>query len=122
MTILIAANRAQGLFSARDIAATLRGVAAGDEPVFSVQSYEQSLPFYLRRAVVLVNYRDEFDLGLKQDPERGIATLDEFSGRWESLTEGYAVMPPLTRDRLIALRLPMREIARFPGRVIISRR
>ncbi len=122
VTILIAANRAQGLFSARDIAATLRGVAAGDEPVFSVQSYEQSLPFYLRRAVVLVNYRDEFDLGLKQDPERGIATLDEFSGRWESLTEGYAVMPPLTRDRLIALRLPMREIARFPGRVIISRR
>jgi hypothetical protein len=122
VTVLVAANRAQALFSAKDIAATLRGLAAADEPVFSVQSYEQSLPFYLRRPVVLVNYRDEFDLGLKEDPRRGIATLDEFSERWQSLSQGYAVMTPLTRDRLSDLRVPMREIAHFPGRVIISRR
>jgi len=69
-----------------------------------------------------VNYRDEFDLGLSQDPGQGIATLDEFARRWGSLAEGYAVMPLPTEDRLSALRVPMREIARFPGRVIISRR
>ncbi len=122
VTILIAANRAQALFSAKDMASALRAVAAGDAPIFSVQSYAQSLPFYLRRAVVLVNYRDEFDLGLAQDPDRGIATLDEFSRRWDSLAQGYAVMPPGTRDRLTARRVPMREIAYFPGRVIVSRR
>jgi hypothetical protein len=59
---------------------------------------------------------------LSQDPGQGIATLDEFARRWGSLAEGYAVMPLPTEDRLSALRVPMREIARFPGRVIISRR
>jgi 4-amino-4-deoxy-L-arabinose transferase-like glycosyltransferase len=122
VTILIAANRAQALFSAKDIASTLRALSAADGPIFSVQSYQQSLPFYLRRAVVLVNYRDEFDLGLTQEPDRGIATLPEFSARWRSLSQGYAVMPQLTRDRLSALQVPMRDVARFPGRVIISRR
>ncbi len=122
VTILIAANRAQALFSAKDMACAVRGLAGADEPVFAVQSYEQSLPFYLRRAVVLVNYRDEFDLGLSQDPGRGIATLDEFAGRWQALAQGYALMPPRTRDRLSALRVPMREIGSFPGRVLVSRR
>jgi len=122
VTILIAANRAQALFSAKDIASTLRALGAADEAVFSVQSYQQTLPFYLRCAVVLVNYRDEFDLGLTEDPGRGIATLEEFAARWRSLSQGYAVMPPPARDRLSALQVPMRDVARFPGRVIISRR
>jgi hypothetical protein len=122
VTILIAANRAQALFSAKDIASTLRALGAADGPIFSVQSYEQSLPFYLRRAVVLVSYRDEFDLGLTQNPDRGIATLQDFSARWDALAQGYAVLPPAARDRLSASQVPMRDVARFPGRVIISRR
>jgi hypothetical protein len=72
--------------------------------------------------VVLVDYRDEFDLGLTEDPERGIATLQQFAEVWLPLRRGFAVMPPGTRDKLSALGLPMREIAHFPDRVIISRR
>jgi 4-amino-4-deoxy-L-arabinose transferase-like glycosyltransferase len=124
--ILVAANRAQTLFSAKDIALELRRLAApaelADVPIFSVQSYEQSLPFYLRRTVILVDYRDEFDLGLTQDPQRGIATLQHFSREWQALGAGFAVMPPNTRDRMAALGAPMREVARFPDRVIVSRR
>ena len=91
-------------------------------PVFAVQSYQQSLVFYLQRPVVLVDYRDEFDLGLTQDPQRGIATLRQFADVWQPLNEGFAVLPPISRDRLSALGVPMREIARFPDRVIVSRR
>ena len=120
--ILIAAMRAQALFSAKDIALTLRQMAPAGAPVFTVQSYEQTLPFYLQHSVVLVNYRDEFDLGLNQDPHRGIPTLREFSVKWLTLPKGYAVISPETEGRLSALDVPMREIARFPGRVIISRR
>jgi hypothetical protein len=72
--------------------------------------------------VVLVDHRDEFDLGLTLDPTRGVATLQEFSGRWRALRDGFAVMPPGTQDRLLAASLPMREIARFPTGVLISRR
>jgi 4-amino-4-deoxy-L-arabinose transferase-like glycosyltransferase len=81
-SVLIAAQAAQSLFSARDAARALlaRGAAAGGAgpPIYSVQSYQQSLPFYLRQEVILVDYRDEFDLGLREDPRRGIATLQEF--------------------------------------------
>jgi ABC-type transport system involved in multi-copper enzyme maturation permease subunit len=125
-TILVAANAAQARFSAKDIALTLRHQAASADlarvPIFAVQSYQQSLVFYLRRPVVLVDYRDEFDLGLTQDPERGIATLEQFAEVWRHLTQGFAVMPPPTRDRLSALGIPIHEIGRFPDRVIISRR
>jgi 4-amino-4-deoxy-L-arabinose transferase-like glycosyltransferase len=125
-TILVAANAAQSLFSAKDIALALRlrtaASGAVDVPIFAVQSYQQSLIFYLQRPVVLVDYRDEFDLGLTQDPSRGIATLRQFADAWQPLSDGFAVMPPGTRDRLSVLGVPMREIARFPDRVIMSRR
>jgi 4-amino-4-deoxy-L-arabinose transferase-like glycosyltransferase len=124
-TILVAAGAAQSLFSAKEVALALRRQgAAGDIaiPLFAVQSYDQSLPFYLQRPVTLVDYRDEFDFGLTQDPERGIATLRQFAQVWLPLRNGFAVMPPGTRDQLSASGVPMREIASFPERVIISRR
>jgi 4-amino-4-deoxy-L-arabinose transferase-like glycosyltransferase len=132
--ILIAGNAAQSLFSAKDVALALRQAAAAAEPagapasfpadipVFAVQSYQQSLAFYLQRPVVLVDYRDEFDLGLSQDPKLGIATLRQFADVWLPIAQGFAVLPPRSRDRLSDLGVPMREIAHFPDRVIISRR
>jgi 4-amino-4-deoxy-L-arabinose transferase-like glycosyltransferase len=129
--ILVAGNAAQSLFSAKDAAlALVRAAAVGadvngipaDVPVFAVQSYQQSLAFYLQRPVVLVDYRDEFDFGLVLDPQLGIPTLSQFAEVWRPLAQGFAVLPPRSRDRLSDLRVPMREIARFPDRVIISRR
>ncbi len=125
-SILAAANCAQALFSAKDVALELRRVCPPADlahvPIFSVQTYQQSLPFYLKRTVTLVDYRDEFDLGLTQDPQRGIATLQEFSRVWQALGAGFAVVPPHAQDRLSALGAPMREVAQFPDRVIVSRR
>jgi hypothetical protein len=71
--------------------------------------------------VILVDYRDEFELGLTLDPRRGIATLRQFAEVWLPLNRAYAVMRPQTRDRLTVLGVPMREIARFPERVLVSR-
>jgi 4-amino-4-deoxy-L-arabinose transferase-like glycosyltransferase len=131
-TVLVAANAAQSLFSAKDMALAVRreaaaagaagvaGVPAG-VPIFAVQSYQQSLLFYLRRPVILVDYRDEFDFGLTQDPQRGIATLQQFAQAWLPLERGFAIMPPATLDKLTALRVPMREIERFPDRVLVRR-
>jgi hypothetical protein len=121
--LTVGATVAQAFFSAKDAALLLARQATPDAPVFSVQTYEQSLPFYLRRTVTLVDYRDEFALGLGEDPALGIATLEEFGRRWTGLAEGYAVMPLATRDRLARQGLPLREIGRFPNRiVVISRR
>jgi hypothetical protein len=129
-TILVAADAAQSMYSGKELALALRREAAvagplgapAGAPIFAVQTYQQSWPFYLQRPVVLVGYRDEFDFGLTQDPERGIATLQQFAEVWLPLSRGFAIMRPSTRDRLSELGVPMREIARFPERVIISRR
>jgi hypothetical protein len=90
--------------------------------VFSVQLYDQSLAFYLAKPVVLVSYRDEFSFGLDANPAMGMDTVEQFSARWRSLEEGTAVMRPKMRDALAAQGLPMRELARMHGRVIVARR
>ncbi len=121
-TILVAAIPAQSLFSAKDVAQALQSQAGAGAPIYAVQWYQQSLAFYLRRPVVLVDYRDEFDFGLSQDPRRGIATLPRFAQAWLSSDRSFAVMPPRAWDRLSAAGLPMREITRLQDRVIVSRR
>jgi hypothetical protein len=124
-SILIGADRAASFFSAKDIALLLLaqpGGAGPGVPVYSVQSYEQSLPFYLGRTVVLVDYRDELDFGLRADPGRGIGSVAKFAGVWQRIDRGFAIMPLDTRTRLAALGVPMREIGRFADLVVVSRR
>ncbi len=126
-SILVAASGAERFFSARDIARAIRAEGAGAStqgvftPVFAVQAYDQSLAFYLRQPVVLVDYQDEFALGLGEAPEKGIATLPEFARRWRELGDGFAVMSRPTYERLRAERVPMRAIATFPHRVLVRR-
>jgi hypothetical protein len=120
-TILAAAHGAQRFFSAKDLALALLAVAPRAAPVYAVQMYDQSLPFYLQHTIVLVDYRDEFTLGLTQAPERGIATLAEFSRLWRSANAAYAEMPIESYDQLSSEGVPMRVIAGFPEKVLVSR-
>jgi 4-amino-4-deoxy-L-arabinose transferase-like glycosyltransferase len=122
IAITAGAFEVQDLFSARDIAALIRREAPAGVPVFSVQNFPQSLPFYLKRTVTLVDYRDEFALGLRQAPASGIASLDDFGVRWRALNDGLAVMPPVTRARLTDAGVPMREVACFAHRLCVMSR
>ncbi len=122
IAITAAAFEVQDLFSSKDIAALIAREAFATTPVFSVQNYQQSLPFYLRRAVTLVDYRDEFALGQRQAPDLSIENLADFGIRWGSLKEGIAVMPPVTRAHLTDEGVPMRELACFADRLCVMSR
>ena len=122
IAITAGACEVQDLFSARDIAAMIRREAPAGVPVYSVQNYPQSLTFYLKRTVTLVDYRDEFALGLRQAPRSGIASLGEFGDRWRALNNGIAVMPPATRARLTDAGVPMREVACVAKRLCVMSR
>jgi hypothetical protein len=78
-----------------------------DAPLYSVRTYNQSLTFYLQRAVTLVQYRGELDYGLRRMPSAEIEDLDEFIRRWDSQSRAYAVMDKRTFDSLRARGLPM---------------
>ena len=119
--LLIAGSEVQGSFSGHAAAELLKSVAPAGAPVYAVQYYEQTLPFYLKRFLVLVDYRDEFALGLDESPGAGIADLAEFALRWRESREGYAIMRLHTLDLLKAQGLPLREIGRVRNRVVISR-
>jgi 4-amino-4-deoxy-L-arabinose transferase-like glycosyltransferase len=120
--VLGGAMQVQNLFSAKPVATALQSHPEIVGPVFSLGLYDQSFAFYIRKPVILVGYRDELSPGLDANPAMGVATLEEFAQRWRVLDQGSAVMRPKTRDALAAQGLPMREIARLRGRVVVARR
>ncbi len=58
------------IYSGVDLAAALPRRAARGAASTASGTYDQTLPFYLRRTVKLVAYRGELDYGLRQDPRR----------------------------------------------------
>jgi 4-amino-4-deoxy-L-arabinose transferase-like glycosyltransferase len=94
----------------------------GDVPLYSVGTYDQTLPFYAGRKVSLVAYRGEMDFGLHHDPGAEIPEVDQFVARWRELTDGYAVMELPLFDELVRRGVPMRDVARDVHRVLVSRR
>jgi 4-amino-4-deoxy-L-arabinose transferase-like glycosyltransferase len=90
-------------------------------PLYSVATYDQSLPFYLRRTVTLVAYRGELDYGLRHDPKAQIAGIDAFLPVWSAESDAFAVMETSMFDDLKRRGVPMRELARDLHRVLVAR-
>ena len=90
-------------------------------PFYSVEYYEQTLPFYLKRTLTMVQTRNELSFGIEQEPEKWIPTIDEFTLRWHEHGEAYAVMTIDIFDWLSAAGLPMSEIARNRRYVIVEK-
>jgi 4-amino-4-deoxy-L-arabinose transferase-like glycosyltransferase len=91
-------------------------------PFYSVNTYDQSLQFYLQRSTTMVMYKDELGFGIAQEPEKFIPDFAQFENAWNAEREALALMPPDTYDRFRAKGLPMRLVARDTRRVIVARR
>ena len=92
--------------------------------IYSVGTYEQSLTFYLRRTVTLVNYRDEFGFGLEQQPELGIPTVDAFVAQWtrdaEAGVRAVAIIRKDIYEDLQRRGVPMRLVVQDTRRIVIA--
>jgi 4-amino-4-deoxy-L-arabinose transferase-like glycosyltransferase len=111
------------LRSSHGLAELVRAKLQSDTAVFSVGSYDQTFPFYLNRTVTLVAYVDEFALGQRQEPEKSIATLAEFAGRWKQEPYAIALMSHESYQQAVGeFGLPMRVIARTPRRILVEKR
>ena len=97
----------------------LRPYLKPDVPIYSVGSYEQTLPFYLKRTVTLVDYQDEMAYGLAQEPRLWVPDLAAFERLWRQHAYALAVMGPEMFDELQRARLPMQLIARDTERVFV---
>ncbi len=88
-------------------------------PFYSVGSYEQTLPFYLKRTVTLVAYQDEMAFGLKHEPQLWVPDLASFERRWRGHAYALAVMGLDMYEQLQHTQLPMQLIARDTERVFV---
>ncbi len=90
-------------------------------PVFQVGSYDQTFDYYLRRTTTLVNFTDEFALGLEAEPAKGYPKYPAWIRDWDALPQGYALMQFETYEFLAKQGVPMRVLTRDPRRVLVAR-
>ena len=88
-------------------------------PVYAVRNYDQSLPYYLRRPVTLVEYTDEFSFGEKAEPERWIPTVTEFKLRWQQEPAAVAYMDQQTFQALEKEKLLMKIVYQDVYRMVV---
>jgi len=99
----------------------LKPLLGPDIPFYSVRTYEHTLPFYIKQTVTLVDYADELEFGLIQEPQLEIPTVEEFEKRWRNDRSALAIMGPDMYRNLTSRGLPMRLLSQDARRVIVSK-
>ena len=104
------------------LAETIKPYVKPDTRLYSVGNYEQSLPFYLKRTLTLVDYVDEFEMGQNSEPEKWIAKLTDFPAAWNAPGAAIAIIPPGDVDKIRALGIDFDVIHTDPRRAAIMKR
>jgi 4-amino-4-deoxy-L-arabinose transferase-like glycosyltransferase len=86
---------------------------------YSVSTYDQTLPFYIKRTVTLVAFQGELAYGLEQEPQLSIPDIPSFERAWRSEPGALAIMEPHTYTELEDKRLPMQIVARDLRRIVV---
>ncbi len=107
--------------SAWHIAQQVKPMLVPNARIYAVGYFEHTLPYYLQQKLILVDYRDEMDFGLTQEPHLGLPTVAQFEDRWRSDADAFAVMTEEMRQELESRGLPMQIVARDTRRVIIRK-
>lgn len=109
------------VYSGRSLAAQIAPYNKPQVPFYSLNDYQQSLPFYLKRTLTLVAYQGELYYGIQRAPQQWIPDLDTFISRWHSDPQALAVMPVATYAVLQNKGVPMQIIGRDPERVAVKK-
>jgi 4-amino-4-deoxy-L-arabinose transferase-like glycosyltransferase len=103
------------------VAAKIRPYLARDPRLYSVKHYDQTVPFYIGRTLILVEYVDEFGPGLDAQPAKAVAKLADFTAEWLRPGEALAIMQPDLLKELRAQGLPMQVLHEDPRRVLVRK-
>ena len=119
--LLWGARAVDTVYSGESLATQLPPALYRDVPMFSVRTYDQSLPFYLRRTMTLVDEKGELAFGLEFEPHKAIPNLEAFESDWRDLSQALAVVEPKTYALLQQHGVPMVVRARDLRRLVVSR-
>ncbi|MBF0135134.1 MAG: glycosyltransferase family 39 protein [Magnetococcales bacterium] len=79
------------VYSARQLATAMAPFVQSGTPVYSVDCFYHSLPFYLGQNVTLVRYKGELDFGIDQEPQHWISGMEAFYQQWRQAPRAVAV-------------------------------
>jgi len=119
--ILLGHDQLHPFNSAWSSAEKIRPLLTPGVPFYSVQWYEQTLPFYLKRTVTLVEYQDEMAFGIEQEGDKWIPTSAEFKQHWLTDKDAFAMISIGNFQALQAEGFPMQEISRDQRNVYIRK-
>ena len=105
--------------SSAHIARQIRPHLRPDTPFYSIETYDQTLDFYLDRTVILVEFLDELHFGLLQEPHRWIPTVAEWKQVWRRQPGAFALMDASRYEKLREEGFPMLLIAHDHRRYIV---
>ena len=70
--------------------------------------------------MIMVEFPDELQFGVDQEPERWAPTLNDFIERWKAEPNAYALMVPTQYAELERLGMSMEIVDRDSRRVIVK--
>ncbi len=90
--------------------------------MFAVDFYDHTLPWYLRRPVTMVAYKDELEVAIRWEPEKFIADLAGFARAWAAAPRAYAVLSSSSFENLKKeATVPMEIVSRGPRYIIVRK-
>ena len=107
--------------SAKHIAEAIRSEVKAGVPFYSVLTYEQTLPFYLKHTFTLVQYQDEMAYGIQQEPQRWVPTVEEFAKVWAVQPEALAIMPVYAYAQLQQQGLAMKIVFEDTQHIVVKK-
>ena len=109
-------------FSVAGTVAALAERPSAAAPVFTVDGYDHTIPWTLRRTVTMVHYRDELGVAIDWEREKFVPDLAAFAARWRAEREAWAFVPANAVERLSGeLGLEMHVMARGPQYAIVKK-
>jgi len=107
--------------SSRELAMIIRE-KAGKDALVATFEYEQGLPFYTKRRVIVVGGRGELEFGSRQgDQSAWFIELEQFKRLWDSPTPVFALIQQREVEPLQkALATPMKVLGREGRRILIT--
>jgi len=120
-TILLGHETLRSAYSSYDMALVVSRHIDRSQPFYSVRTFDHTLPFYMKKTMILVDHEDELAFGLSIEPERGVRSLDEFRRRWEMDRSPMALIETSQLGQLRLAGLETRVLASDGKRVVVGK-
>ncbi len=93
-----------------------------DARIFAVDYYDHTLPWYFRRLVTMVRYKDELGQPIGWEPGRFLPELADFARAWRDAPAAYAVFATDKFSELKSeLAVPMQVVSQGPRYTIVRK-